>query len=39
MAKIAAVKDGEITLIIVVELIKKLTYKTIEYCDAIKGDV
>ncbi len=39
MAKIAAVKDGENTLIIVVELIKELTHKTIEYCDAIKSDV
>ncbi len=39
MAKIAAVKDGENTLIIVVELIKELTHKTIEYYDVIKSDV
>ncbi len=39
MAKIAAVKDGENTLIIVVELIKELTHKTIEYYDAIQSDV
>jgi len=40
MTKIAAVKDGEnTTLIMVDQQIKKLTRKTIEYHDAIKSDV
>ncbi len=39
MAKLAAVKDGENTLITVGQQIKKLTHKTIEYHDAIKSDV
>ncbi len=39
MAKIAAVKDGENTLIMVSQQIKKLTHKIIEYHVAIKSDV
>ena len=39
MAKIAAVKDGENTLIMVGQQIKKLTHKTIKCHDAIKSDV
>ncbi len=39
MANIAAVKDGENTLIMVGQQIKKLTHKIIEYHDMIKSDV
>ena len=39
MAKIAAVKDGENTLIMADQQIKKLTHETIIYHDAIKSDV
>ena len=39
MAKIAAVKDGENTLIMVGQKIKKQTHKTIKCDDAIKSDV
>jgi hypothetical protein len=39
MAKIAAVKDGENTLIVVGQEIKNLTHKTIKCYDAIKSDV
>mgnify|MGYP003497841318 CR=1 FL=1 len=39
MAKIADVKDGENTLIVVGQEIKNLTHKTIKCYDAIKSDV
>ena len=39
MAKVAAVKDGENSLIMVGQKLKKLTHKTNVYHDAIKSDV